>query len=1009
MPYTSVITSSLLDAGEMIGDYAILRCISLGLLGGIYHARDRRLGGDCLLQILPEELTRKPSPLQAIESAIKSLREAKAKPLLVPDLVEEVSGRVCLRFPFVDGITLADYVAAPGRSEGLPESEVGFLLAGVSEAVEAACAAGVPHLTLVPENVLITTEGAVHVHGFGLFGALHRRRFEMFVSTAINPLSEASGTTVFTAIDAIAPEVRNEEPGNEQSDVYSLGVMGYYLLTGNKLGHDEWGLLEHRDDIAPGWDVLLRSATEVKLNERYGNVSAFRADLVSVTDLTTPTLSDAAHTTASKVAGSKRSIRAAKKKKKSSRLGRILIGSAALTVLGLVTASLLPGILFDDAADKSRAGPVHPSALADPQNANVILSVIPSRGSGRILTLGNQKFHYTDGSIGLDLTPGLHRVQLSAEGFRPTVVEIDVARNIVREQVQLEGVWGRLQIEGQPGTGVYAASGSGEVLTFVDEIPSDGVLRIDDRLLARSYILELRQEGYEPMLLENVTLKEEEWTHLEAFLVAKPGTLRVSTSEAGIPVAVDGQAHGVSPLILEGLAVGQPIVVTVGGSGWRAKEQSITLAAGETTDIDFGEIEAARGDLDLTVRTRAGPIDPAQLDVLRVKLGEAEIAGKASLKLTATAGAHRLVIEHPDFTTYSAPVEIKDRETTALEAVLAPLPSTLRLSRTTLGSMSFRLFIDGVPQENVFSGIELPAETEIEATLLVRDHEPHRERLILRAGADLLWEPELQPLAGPGSGEPWGVPYLDYNFNWFPPGTFRMGSPQNEPDRLPTEGPTTTVIFEHGFWVAIHETSQVLYEHFMEANPSKFVGPGLPVDSVTWLEASTFAQRLTQREAAAGRLPPGYEYRLPTEAEWEYAARSGSSEAFHWGTVADASVANVRGRYPRTFDRRVAHIEVEDRYGTLPVGSFQPNSSGLYDVHGNVREWTLDFYNDRHPGGRRIQPYRDNGQRGHVVRGGGWEDFAHRARAAARDRASADARNHATGFRIVLAPILSGH
>ena len=646
-------------------------------------------------------------------------------------------------------------------------------------------------------------------------------------------------------------------------------------------------------------------------------------------------------------------------------------------------------------------------ALADPENANVVLSVMPSRGSGRILTLGNQKFNYSGGSIALNLTSGLHRVQLSAEGFRSTVVEIDVAQNVVREQVQLEGIWGRLEVEGQPGTGIYAAPDSGEVFTFVDKIPPEGVVRLEDRLLARSYRLELRQEGYESRLLEDIVLKEEEWTHLDGFLTAKPGTLRVVASEEGVPVAVNGEVRGLSPLVLDGVAVDQAVVVAVGGQGWRTKEQSITLGAGETKDLDFGAIEATEGAIEITIQTRTGPIDPTRLDVLRVKMGERERVGDAALRFITTAGEHQLEIEHPDFTTFSASVEVKDRETTHFEAILAPLPAKLRLSPKAVGGAPFRLFIDGNPQEDAFSGIELAAEIEIEATLLVRNFEPLQERLILRAGSDFLWEPKLQPLAGPKTGEPWGVPYLDYNFSWIPSGAYRMGSPQNEPDRLPTEGPTTTVVFERGFWMATHETPQLLYEHLMEQNPSKFVGAKLPVDSVAWSDAMEFAKRLTEREAAAGRLPPGYEYRLPTEAEWEYAARSESSKPFHWGEVADASVANFRGRYPRTFDRRVSHIEVKDHYGTLPVGSFHPNAFGLYDMHGNVREWTLDHYMDRHPGGRRAQPYQSEGQRGHVLRGGGWEDFAHRARAAARDRASAEAQNHATGFRVVLAPVIS--
>jgi len=189
----------------------------------------------------------------------------------------------------------------------------------------------------------------------------------------------------------------------------------------------------------------------------------------------------------------------------------------------------------------------------------------------------------------------------------------------------------------------------------------------------------------------------------------------------------------------------------------------------------------------------------------------------------------------------------------------------------------------------------------------------------------------------------------------------------------------------------------------MDQMPAEFGGPKHPVDRVSWQLAQAFCEALTAREAAAGRLPAGYVYRLPTEAEWEYAARSGSNTPFHFGERADTSCGNFRGVYPRQFDAGQASTET---YGTEPVGSYAPNAFGLYDVHGNVSEWTLDAYNGRLPGGRLTDPEPRTGGAGrYTLRGGSWQDFAVRVRSAARSEAGIHTESNAIGLRIFLAPV----
>ena len=195
----------------------------------------------------------------------------------------------------------------------------------------------------------------------------------------------------------------------------------------------------------------------------------------------------------------------------------------------------------------------------------------------------------------------------------------------------------------------------------------------------------------------------------------------------------------------------------------------------------------------------------------------------------------------------------------------------------------------------------------------------------------------------------------------------------------------------------------MVHSTLLGENPSRHVGENKPVDYVNWPEAMAFCRKLNEQESAGGRVPEGYEYRLPTEAEWEYAARAGGRTPFFWGSTADSSQGNFKGKYPRDFTG--GKIDAPDYYGSLPAGSFEPNAWGLYDMHGNVREWCFDTYNARLPGDSQTDWVRLENSSRRAVRGGGWEDFAIHSRAGSRNEGiSEQFRTASTGFRIVLGP-----
>jgi formylglycine-generating enzyme required for sulfatase activity len=228
---------------------------------------------------------------------------------------------------------------------------------------------------------------------------------------------------------------------------------------------------------------------------------------------------------------------------------------------------------------------------------------------------------------------------------------------------------------------------------------------------------------------------------------------------------------------------------------------------------------------------------------------------------------------------------------------------------------------------------------------------------------------------------------LGMKFAWCPPGTFMMGSPSSEAERGDDES-QHRVTLTKGFYLGIHAVTQAQWRAVMGSNPSNFKGDHLPVEQVSWDMCQEFCPKLGQKD--------GKRYRLPTEAEWEYACRAGTTTPFYFGETISTDQVNYDGNHPYGKGKQGPY-----RQKTTAVGSFPPNAWGLHDMHGNVLEWCQDWYGP-YPAGNIVDPQGDGEGEARVLRGGSWDDSARICRLACRRRSAPGVLSNRVGCRVVL-------
>ena len=230
---------------------------------------------------------------------------------------------------------------------------------------------------------------------------------------------------------------------------------------------------------------------------------------------------------------------------------------------------------------------------------------------------------------------------------------------------------------------------------------------------------------------------------------------------------------------------------------------------------------------------------------------------------------------------------------------------------------------------------------------------------------------------------------VEQRMRWIAPGEFVMGSPTDEPERSDTET-QHHVILSRGLWLATTACTQGMWQAVMGENPSHFKGAERPVEQVSWEEVQAFIARLNERI-------PGQAFRPPTEAEWEYACRAGTTTPFWFGGQITPEQVNYDGNHPYAGGAKGLH-----RGATVDVRSLPCNNWGLHEMHGNVWEWCADWYG-AYPGNTLIDPMGPITGENRVLRGGSWLNHGREARSAQRLANRPSDRIFNMGFRVARA------
>jgi formylglycine-generating enzyme required for sulfatase activity/serine/threonine protein kinase len=987
----------VLKPGENFGNFRVVKCLCAGLIANYYHMQHVRDLHDITVAVFHHRVKKDPKFLKRIELLQKTVQSLDHEAIPHIGDCTEIDERICLFMEPVKGQTLSQYFDAhgtPGQS-GIGVDSAMRIVARLLGVLGYAHSQGLDHRDLDSDMIFLQEDGSIRLLGLGVKAALGNELFEAVVSASVSPLDPNKTAGRLNSFDVMSPEYKSGVQEDSRVDIYCVGVIAYWLLTGRK---PDFAKLVPASQLIEGlparWDEFFARALDRNQETRF---QSCKSVLLSLKDTDNEPNSERAGLVQRQIDRIPVPKSIVARGDLASRIYRLsIIGFVGLTLTALM--SFFISVTFTEDRDESMPAIQQVEAGESPQ-----LKIRVSPPQARVEFEGHQESFMTSGGVlELSLLPGDYRVSVSAPQYQavtqPVKIAADNASSVQELNFELEPTWTQIEIRSEPGASISLIDAR-EIEIELGVADQTGVFRLERGIFTGTYQLVGRKKGFASKILEEQDLAK--LVQIDLALKPLPASLTVETNPAGARILVNQVEVGFSPVRLDAVAPGEPYLVVAELEDFRRIGRRFEARPGQDIVVDFGDLAPRSAELQLDAEfAGVGEQETrAMLEETLVVIGDQSIPyGSPELKIVPE-GAYSVQLKHPQYESKRIDVVLKDRDVKKLRFVLRPIPGQVRLQIPEGLDPTIRLNGQVVQVEG--GVVTVPTKVPVEFELRMRNYLTMVRDFHLDSGEQVVWNVSPVPIPGPSKGDAWTVPYLGFKFAWVPPGRFTMGSAMREQGRLPNEGPETEVSFTAGFWAGVFEVTQAEFSLLMNRNPAQFAGPEKPVDSVTWEDAEAFCRALTAFERSADRLPEGYVYRLPTEAEWEYAARAGTVTPFHFGDQADATSGNFRGVYPRDLEDGQ---RITDSYGTENVGGYSANAFGLYDVHGNVSEWTLDVYNGRLPGGALSDPMPRTGGKRFAVRGGSWEDFAVRVRSGVRQDVREDTESNAIGFRVFLAP-----
>ncbi len=1023
----------ILEDGREFGGYTIVRCLAYDMLGTLYLATNQQTGQNESLFIFPSLVGQDHEFPERFATHSKKLCVLKhpnllnfTQPIIIHNsycLVGEAFE--CLNIPEHLMLLTGSQLSSSDNKQAatLPPQQVTPIIEQVLAGLTYAHDCKVMHLNLNPTKILRAVRGEVKVYGFHFLAILGQELFEMLVSAGIPPLKLDPNRSFLGTTDILSPEARLRTTLEYRSDIYAVGVDTHWLLTGRKPTSPYQPPSQIVPGIEPGWDTFTQHCLQRKLDDRYASATAALTDLRNIAMLTPVMqkqplellLAPEAPTPPPEKKKSSKATPLPKKVKppKGVRHARkpltlvqrlIFIGLPSLLLVALATFAYIKVETSEDAESgvPVRAQPGH--------NVRLMLNITPHVA---VVTIDKTTFNVSDGKLPVSMAKGAYTITISSPPkYAKTILNYTTQNEQDTVFVNLTPAWAVVDFDTAPGATVMAQPAKGPPIQL-GVADAAGKLHVAKNLGDDTYTFTASKTDYSTASLDNQKIELTKTYHFDLKIAAQPATVSLKTDPPGVTVRMGTEVLGVTPFTTTKIPVDTDVRLTLEKQGYQSVPRRLRVSPNVTVEDNLGSLTARMGELDLDFKLGGHAPTAEEARDAKITLNSQTYPATTKHIGDILEGTYTAIFEHPDYTTAQVPVTIADGKTGAIAANLLPKPARLAIHATP--ALPIVVYLNNNPVTPGANGqYTLPPDQKVKVRVQAQNYADAEKEFTLGPNKTAAWDVALSVLTPPALGQDYTVPYLNLALKWIKPGQYTMGSPSTEFNRIgQSEGPATTVIVPAGFWAGVYEVTQEQYQAIMGENPSTYGKNTLdqgrhPVEMVSWTKANEFAQKLTERERTAKRLPEGYEYRLPSQAEWEYLARAGTTTPFSFGDKADPSKGNFKGTYPGQTGTSVA--SQNNFTGTKPVGSYPPNAWGLYDVHGNVGEWVLDAYKSRLPGDTVNSPALQTGDANarREYRGGGWSDYASDCRAAWRDlSAQPEAVSSAIGLRVVLAPVVT--